>query len=74
MDRFANQTFIRCKMREKVAYQTHFFAADALNLNSVKPYDDPSEKGYQRPFNPKRCNDFSLYLSQGDTALFIPSF
>jgi DNA sulfur modification protein DndB len=32
----------------------------------------PSGKGYQRPVDPKRCDDFAQYLSKGDDALFTP--
>jgi DNA sulfur modification protein DndB len=66
------ENVVQCKMRGKVAYQSHFSAMDALNITYVKPYDDPSGKGYQRPVDPKRCNDFALYLSKGDNALFTP--
>lgn len=68
----AIENIVQCKMRGKVAYQGHLSAIDALNLTYVKPYNDPSGKGYQRPVDPKRCNDFALYLSQGDNALFTP--
>lgn len=61
-----------CKMRGKVTYQSSFSAHDALSLTYVKSYDDPSGKGYQRPVDIRRCNEFSFYLSKGDDALFTP--
>lgn len=66
------ENVIQCKMRGKVAYQSHLNATIALTATFVKPYDDPSGKGYQRPVNPKRCNDFAVYLSKGQDALFTP--
>ncbi|MDQ0888741.1 DNA sulfur modification protein DndB [Paenibacillus sp. V4I9] len=66
------ENVIQCKMRGKVAYQSNVSATIALNATFVKPYNDPSGKGYQRPVNPKRCNDFAVYLSKGQDALFTP--
>lgn len=66
------ENVIQCKMRGKVAYQSNLSASIALNLTFVKPFDDPSGKGYQRPVDPKRCNDFAVYLSKGQDALFTP--
>ncbi|MCY9657117.1 DGQHR domain-containing protein [Paenibacillus chondroitinus] len=66
------ENVVQCKMRGKVAYQSHVPAAIALNLTYVKPFDDPSGKGYQRPVDQKRCNDFAIYLSKGEDALFTP--
>ncbi|GMX61148.1 hypothetical protein Elgi_74720 [Paenibacillus elgii] len=66
------ENVLQYKMRGKVAYLGHVTASVAVNLTYVKPYNDPSGKGYQRPVDPKRCHDFSLYLSKGDDALFTP--
>lgn len=66
------ENVVQCKMRGKVAYQSHLPASIALNITYVKPFDDPSGKGYQRPVDIKRCNDFALYLSKGEDALFTP--
>ncbi|MBU7319525.1 DGQHR domain-containing protein [Paenibacillus oleatilyticus] len=66
------ENVLQCKIRGKVAYQSHFPATIGLNLIFVKPYDLPSGKGYQRPVDSKRCNDFANYLSQGEDALFTP--
>ncbi|MGG1552308.1 DGQHR domain-containing protein [Paenibacillus ferrarius] len=60
------------KMRGKVAYLGHINSNVALQLTYVKPYDLPSGKGYQRPVDSKRANDFALYLSKGENALFTP--
>ncbi|GKS10872.1 hypothetical protein YDYSY3_18720 [Paenibacillus chitinolyticus] len=60
------------KMRGKVAYLGNFSATSALQITYVKPYDHPSGKGYQRPVDNKRCNDFASYLSKGENALFTP--
>ncbi|MBB3072070.1 DNA sulfur modification protein DndB [Paenibacillus baekrokdamisoli] len=43
-----------------------------MNLFYVKPYDHPSGKGYQRPVDQKRSQDFAIYLSKGEDALFTP--
>jgi len=69
---FVIENVIQSKMRGKVIYQSNVPATIALNLTFVKPYDDVSGKGYQRPVDPKRCHDFALYLSKGDDALFTP--
>ncbi|QMV44730.1 DGQHR domain-containing protein [Cohnella cholangitidis] len=66
------ENVIQSKMRGKVIYQSSVPAAVALSLTVVKPFDDASGKGYQRPVDPKRCHDFALYLSKGDDALFTP--
>ncbi|MEK3915304.1 DGQHR domain-containing protein [Paenibacillus sp. FSL H7-0331] len=66
------ENVIQCKMRGKVAYQSHLSASISMNLTYVKPFDDPSVKGYQRPVDPKRCSDFAIYLSKGEDALFTP--
>jgi DNA sulfur modification protein DndB len=66
------ENVLQCKIRGKVAYQSHFPATIGLNLFFVKPYDLPSGKGYQRPVDSKRCADFANYLSQGENALFTP--
>ncbi|MBU5349139.1 DGQHR domain-containing protein [Paenibacillus lautus] len=60
------------KMRGKVAYLGNVSASSAIQITYVKPYDHPSGKGYQRPVDNKRCNDFALYLSKGENALFTP--
>lgn len=60
------------KMRGKVIYSGNLSATAALQLTYVKPFDHPSGKGYQRPVDIKRCNDFAHYLSTGDNALFTP--
>lgn len=76
MNLLANQIVIenvlQFKMRGKVAYQGNILATIALQATYVKPYDDPSGKGYQRPVDMKRSKDFANYLSQGDNALFTP--
>jgi DNA sulfur modification protein DndB len=76
MNSLANQivleNVVQCKMRGKVAYQSHFPASIGIQLTFVKPYDMPSGKGYQRPVDVKRCEDFSAYLSKGEDALFTP--
>ncbi|MGE7827328.1 DGQHR domain-containing protein [Paenibacillus sp. NPDC093718] len=66
------ENVLQCKMRGKVAYQGHFSAMLALNSTYVKPYNDPSGKGYQRPTDAKRVDDIAMYLSKGDEALFTP--
>jgi len=66
------ENVVRSKMRGKVVYQSNLSSSDALKLTYVKPYNDPSGKGYQRPVDPKRCNDFANFLSKGDDALFTP--
>ncbi|MGQ7887560.1 DGQHR domain-containing protein [Paenibacillus sp. WC2504] len=66
------ENVIQSKMRGKITYQSTFSASIALNLTFVKPYDEPSGKGYQRPVDLKRCNDFAVYLSKGEDALFTP--
>jgi DNA sulfur modification protein DndB len=66
------ENVIRSKMRGKVIYQGNISSSNILKLFYVKPYYDPSGKGYQRPVNKKRCKDFSTYLSNGEEALFTP--
>ncbi|CAN7201658.1 DGQHR domain-containing protein [Paenibacillus sp. LjRoot153] len=66
------ENVIQYKMRGKVAYLGNLSTTSALQLTYVKPYDHPSGKGYQRPVDIKRCNDFAMYLSKGDNALFTP--
>lgn len=66
------ENVLQYKMRGKVAYLGSFSATSALQITYVKPYDHPSGKGYQRPVDNKRCNDFALYLSKGENALFTP--
>lgn len=66
------ENVIQSKMRGKVSYQSYMSANIALNLTYVKPYDQPTGKGYQRPVDPKRSSDFALYLSKGDDSLFTP--
>ncbi|MDQ0899952.1 DGQHR domain-containing protein [Paenibacillus sp. V4I7] len=66
------ENVLQYKMRGKVAYLGHVAASDALQITYVKPYDLPSGKGYQRPVDAKRANDFALYLSKGDNSLFTP--
>ncbi|MBT2766020.1 DGQHR domain-containing protein [Paenibacillus sp. ISL-20] len=66
------ENVLQCKMRGKVAYQSQFPATVGLNLTYVKPYNDPSGKGYQRPTDMKRVDDFAMYLSKGDDSLFTP--
>ncbi|MGC6587613.1 DGQHR domain-containing protein [Paenibacillus sp. Dod16] len=66
------ENVLQYKMRGKVAYLGNFSATSALQVTYVKPYDHPSGKGYQRPVDNKRCNDFALYLSKGENALFTP--
>ncbi|MGG4443734.1 DGQHR domain-containing protein [Brevibacillus fortis] len=66
------ENVLQSKMRGKVTYQSYLPSTIALNLTYVKPYDQPSGKGYQRPIDPKRASDFALYLSKGDDSLFTP--
>lgn len=66
------ENVVQCKMRGKVVYQSHFPASVGLQLVYVKPFDLPSGKGYQRPVDTKRCDDFAKYLSGGEAALFTP--
>ncbi|PAD28719.1 hypothetical protein CHH60_23755 [Paenibacillus sp. 7523-1] len=66
------ENVLQYKMRGKVSYLGNFTATSVLQLTYVKPYDHPSGKGYQRPVDSKRCNDFALYLSKGEDALFAP--
>lgn len=60
------------KIRGKIAYQGSISSTTIMGLYYVKPYDDPSGKGYQRPVDQKRSHDFAIYLSKGDDALFTP--
>ncbi|WP_339241266.1 DGQHR domain-containing protein [Paenibacillus sp. FSL F4-0243] len=66
------ENILQSKMRGKVTYTGNLSASSALNLTYVKPFDHPSGKGYQRPVDNKRCNDFSMYLSKGENSLFTP--
>ncbi|MDR6780395.1 DNA sulfur modification protein DndB [Paenibacillus peoriae] len=66
------ENVLQYKMRGKVAYLGNLSATSALQITYVKPFDHPSGKGYQRPVDSKRCNDFALYLSKGEDALFTP--
>jgi DNA sulfur modification protein DndB len=66
------ENVLQCKMRGKVAYQSYFPATIGVHLTYVKPFDLPSGKGYQRPVDTKRCEDFATYLSKGEDALFTP--
>ncbi|NRR22793.1 DGQHR domain-containing protein [Brevibacillus sp. MS2.2] len=66
------ENVLQCKIRGKVAYQSHFPASVGLQLTYVKPFDSTIVKGYQRPVDLKRCKDFSKYLSMGEDALFTP--
>jgi DNA sulfur modification protein DndB len=68
----AIENVLQYKMRGKVAYLGHLSSNVALQLTYVKPYDLASGKGYQRPVDTKRCNEFALYLSKGENALFTP--
>lgn len=66
------ENVVQTKMRGKITYQSSFPTSIAMNLTYVKPFNDPSGKGYQRPVDPKRVDEFALYLSRGDNALFTP--
>jgi DGQHR domain len=66
------ENVLQGKMRGKVIYLGNLSTSSALQITYVKPYDLPSGKGYQRPVDSKRCNDFALYLSRGDDSLFTP--
>ncbi|WP_289142737.1 DGQHR domain-containing protein [uncultured Brevibacillus sp.] len=66
------ENVLQCKIRGKVAYQSYVSALVGLQLMFVKPFDLPTGKGYQRPVDLKRCNDFATYLSKGEEALFTP--
>ncbi|MCF7753175.1 DGQHR domain-containing protein [Paenibacillus xylanexedens] len=60
------------KIRGRVAYLGSIAATNITNLYYIKPFDDPSGKGYQRPVNQKRSIEFAQYLSKGEEALFTP--
>ncbi|MCK9859618.1 DGQHR domain-containing protein [Paenibacillus sp. ATY16] len=66
------ENVLMSKIRGKIAYQGNISASTIMNLFYVKPYDDPSGKGYQRPVDSKRSHDFAIYLSKGEDALFTP--
>ncbi|MWC31364.1 DGQHR domain-containing protein [Paenibacillus sp. MMS18-CY102] len=66
------ENVLQSKLRGKVVYQSFFSANIGLGLIYVKPFDHPSGKGYQRPVDKKRCDDFCKYLSQGEEAQFTP--
>jgi DNA sulfur modification protein DndB len=66
------ENILQSKMRGKVTYAGNLSASSALQLTYVKPFDHPSGKGYQRPVDNKRCNDFAMYLSKGENSLFTP--
>ncbi|MDR6717411.1 DGQHR domain-containing protein [Paenibacillus sp. 2003] len=66
------ENVLQTKMRGKIAYQSAFPSSIAMHSTYVKPYNDPTGKGYQRPVDPKRVDEFALYLSKGDNALFTP--
>ncbi|WP_222124452.1 DGQHR domain-containing protein [Paenibacillus xylanexedens] len=66
------ENVLQSKMRGKVIYLGNASATSVLQLTYVKPFDHPSGKGYQRPVDSKRCNDFALFLSRGEDALFAP--
>lgn len=60
------------KLRGKVYYQSSLPATLHSQIIYVKPYDMISGKGYQRPVNKKRSEDFARYLSMGEDSLFTP--
>lgn len=66
------ENVIQFKMRGRVAYQGIISSHVAITFSYSKPYNDPSGKGYQRPINKKRSNDFATYLSQGEDSLYTP--
>jgi DNA sulfur modification protein DndB len=66
------ENILQSKMRGKVTYSGNLSASSAFQLTYVKPFDHPSGKGYQRPVDNKRCNDFAMYLSKGENSLFTP--
>ncbi|MGE7271990.1 DGQHR domain-containing protein [Brevibacillus panacihumi] len=66
------ENVIQSKMRGRVIYQSHLMSTDASKLTYIKPFNDPSGKGYQRPVDSKRCKDIATYLSRGEDALFTP--
>ncbi|MGV6935526.1 DGQHR domain-containing protein [Paenibacillus sp. CMM36] len=66
------ENVLQHKMRGKVAYSGNVSSTSALQITYVKPFDHPSGKGYQRPVDRKKCNDFAIYLSKGENALFPP--
>ncbi|MCY9692268.1 DGQHR domain-containing protein [Paenibacillus alginolyticus] len=66
------ENVVQYKQREKVCYSGSILATTALTVIYVKPFDDPSGKGYQRPVIQKKCSEFATYLSKGDSALFPP--
>ncbi|MDQ8738248.1 DGQHR domain-containing protein [Paenibacillus sp. LHD-38] len=76
MDKLVNQIVIENvltgKLRGKMVYQSAVSVHIGRQLMYIKPFDLPSGKGYQRPVNIKRSNDFAQYLSLGDEALFTP--
>lgn len=68
----AIENVTQSKMRGRVAYQGFVSSQVAINFSYSKLYNDPSGKGYQRPINKKRCEDFANYLSQGEDSLYTP--
>lgn len=66
------ENVIQSKMRGRVAYQGFVSSQVAVNFSYSKLYNDASGKGYQRPINKKRCEDFADYLSQGEDSLYTP--
>lgn len=66
------ENILQSKMRGKVTYSGYLSASAGLQLTYVKPFDHPSGKGYQRPVDIKRCNDFAMYLSKGENSLYTP--
>lgn len=72
LSNIAIENVIQSKMRGRVVYQGFVSSQVAINFSYSKLYNDPSGKGYQRPINKKRCEDFASYLSQGEDSLYTP--
>ena len=68
------ENVIQSKMRGRVAYQGFVSSQVAVQFSYSKLYNDSSGKGYQRPINKKRCEDFADYLSQGEDSLYTPIY
>lgn len=72
LSNIAIENVTQSKMRGRVVYQGFVSSQVAINFSYSKLYNDPSGKGYQRPINKKRCEDFASYLSQGEDSLYTP--
>jgi len=66
------ENVIQSKMRGRVMYQGCVSSHIAINFSYSKPYNNSDGKGYQRPTNQRRCQEFAEYLSEGEDSLFTP--